>query len=87
MITLIRTPSQLTGKRGADLGKSQNCARNEQAPTRLPIMSYTVAVIALIALAIGVIALNISYRRHRSHLTKRQIERENREEEIERACW
>ncbi len=50
-------------------------------------MSYTVAVIALIALAIGVIALNISYRRHRSHLTKRQIERENREEEIERACW
>jgi uncharacterized membrane protein len=51
------------------------------------MMTYIVATIILIALVISIIALNVWHRRHRSRLTKRQTERENREEEIECTIW
>jgi heme/copper-type cytochrome/quinol oxidase subunit 2 len=53
----------------------------------LTIMSYTVAIIILIALVIGITALNVSHRRHRSRLTKRQSEREDHEHKVECGIW
>jgi hypothetical protein len=65
----------------------QRGRRNEQAAVSLTIMSYTVAIIILIALVIGITALNVSHRRHRSRLTKRQSEREDHEHKVECAIW
>jgi hypothetical protein len=48
-----------------------------------PHRESRLATIVLTALATGVIALNLWYRRHRSYLTKLQAERGNLEKEAE----
>jgi Ca2+/H+ antiporter len=60
---------------------------NEKATIPLTIMSYTVAIIIVIALVIGITALNVSHRHHRSRLSKRQSEREDHEHKVECGIW
>jgi Ca2+/H+ antiporter len=61
--------------------------RNEQATSPLAMMSYTVAIIILLALVIGIVALNVSHRRRRSRLSTPQTEREDREHHAECGIW
>jgi hypothetical protein len=62
-------------------------SRNEQAVPPVALMSYPVAFTIFLALVIGIIALNVSHRRHRSRLTKPQTEKEGREHEVACSIW
>ena len=70
-----------------DLSSVVSERRNDTPRSALAFMSYAIATIVLIALVIGITALNVSHRRHRSRLTKRQTEREDLEHEVECSIW